>query len=368
MKKILTLVLAAFLTLSACDDKKESNPSDKPTIKIGVSLPLSGEGADVGSVNKKAIGMALEESKNKETKYNYELIFENDMLQPKQAALIASKLINVDKVNAILSMWGIVAPVIADVAQKNKIINITCAGLSDISKPYYIFNNYTQDAEIIKTLAKKLQKENIKTIVFVTQNNFVGKARAAIIPQELKKAGIDVLATELYNPDEKDFRMSIAKLEKLNPDYYVMFIAMPGTKIFTEQLFQITGKKNLTAIDVFHEMPADLYPIVNGLWYVKSTNGTPEFAQKLKEKTNDTIQSCAGNSYENLNLLIWAYENTPLRNNEVVPNNEDVAKTLYGVKNRQGAIGEYSIDDNGIIQSKATLEMMVNGKPVAIGE
>lgn len=145
-----------------------------------------------------------------------------------------------------------------------------------------------------------------------------------------------------------------------------MFVAMPGTKLFTEQFLQITGKKNLAVIDVFHEMPAEAYPVANGLWYVKSANGTPEFTQKFKEKTGDTIQSCSGNLYENLDLLIWAYENTLLKQGEKLPNNEDVAKTLYGIKNRTGAIGEYSIDENGIIQSKATLEMTVDGKPTPL--
>ena len=115
-------------------------------------------------------------------------------------------------------------------------------------------------------------------------------------------------------------------------------------------------------------MPAEYYPLVDGLWYVKSANGIPEFAAKLKSKTNNTTQSCTGNMYENLNLLIWAYENTPLKTGETIPNNEDVAKTLYSVKNRYGAIGKYSIDKDGIIQSKATLEMMVDGKPVVIEE
>ena len=360
MRKLLCVFMA--LLLCACD----GNKSDKPVIKIGVSLPLSGDAAVVGTANQKSMQMALDDWNAKDTKYKYELIFEDDGLQPQKAAIIAQKFAHQDKTNATVSLWGIAAPVMADVAQKNEQIHMTCAGLADVSKPYYIFNNYTQYGAIADALVQKFKHDGIKKIVYVLNNNQVSVAQSDFVKKELSRAGITTLATELYNPDERDFRTSITKLNKLNPDYWLMFMLMPGTKLFTEQFFQITGNKNLTSIDSFHEMPHEYYSMVDGMWYVKSANGTPEFAQRFTNATGRDMESCVGNSYENINLLIWAYENTAPENGAVIPNNKDVAATLYSVKDRNGAIGQYSIDENGIIQSRATIEKMESGKPVAV--
>ncbi|MFI3242238.1 MAG: ABC transporter substrate-binding protein [Alphaproteobacteria bacterium] len=360
---------AIVFSLSACGEKDNAVVDDgvKQTIKIGVSLPLTGEGANVGEAARKAIELAAEKWNVADAKYNYEFIFENDMLQSKQGAIIAQKFVGVDKVNAIISLWGIVAPVISEVAQRNKIINMTCAGLDNIADPYYVFNNYTQYDAIGKELAKKLKKDNIKSIVYIAENNSVGDGQSKVVSETIEKEGIKVLKIEKFLPDNKDYRMAISKLEKLNPDYYVMFLMMPGTTIFVEQFKQVTGKNNLAAIDVFQEMPEEFWPVANGLWYVKSTNGTAEFLNDFKQKTNITPQSCTGNQYDNVDLLIWAYENTPVRDGAKVPDNEDVVKTLHGVKNSFGAIGEFSIDDKGIIHSKATLMKMEDGKPVELG-
>ena len=361
MQKLLC-ILGIVLSLVACD-KDQSN---KPLIKIGVSLPLTGDAAVVGIANQKSMMMALSDWDKKDTKYKYKLIFEDDGLQPKKAATIAQKFAHQDKTNATVSLWGISAPVMADIAQKAEQIHITCAGLADVSKPYYIFNNYTQYGAIADALIKKFKHDGIKTIVYVLNNNQVSITQSEFINRELNKAGIKTLATELYNSDERDFRTSITKLNKLNPDYWLMFMLMPGTKLFTEQFFQITGNKNLTSIDSFHEMPHKYYNLIDDMWYVKSANGTPEFAKRFTAETGKSMESCVGNSYENINLLIWAYENTPLENNEIIPNNKNVAATLYSVKNRNGAIGQYSIDKNGIIQSKATIEKIKNGNPVIV--
>lgn len=363
MKKIWVYILVA-LSLCACDKEQ----SDKPIITIGASLPLTGDAAVVGNANRAAMEMAIADWNKKDTKYTYKLIFEDDGLRPQKAAVIAQKFAHQDKANATMSLWGIAAPVMADVAQKNEQIHITCAGLSDVSKPYYIFNNYTQYGAIADALIAKFKHDGIKKIVYVLNNNQVSIAQSDYVKQALKKAGIETLATELYNPDERDFRTSIAKLNKLNPDYWLMFMLMPGTKLFTEQFFQITGNKNLTSIDSFHEMPHEYYDLVDGMWYVKSANGTPEFAERFIKETGKDMESCVGNSYENINLLIWAYENTAPSAGEVIPNNKNVAATLYSVQHRQGAIGEYSIDQDGIIQSRASIEKLVDGKPVIVTE
>ena len=53
MKKLFAILCIA-LSLVACD-KHDENPTNKPVVKIGVMLPLSGDYADYGDASKRAI-------------------------------------------------------------------------------------------------------------------------------------------------------------------------------------------------------------------------------------------------------------------------------------------------------------------------
>ena len=365
MKKWI-LSLCMILALVACkDEKKEQTLTDtKSVVKIGVSLPLTGDAANVGTSVKASINMALDEWKQKDTKYNYEIIFEDDALQTAKAAMVANKFINIDKVNAIMNIWGVTAPVVAEVAEKTNTIFFTCAGYIDNENKSYVFNNYTPVTRVSETLIKKLKKLNVKTVAFASDMNAVGDARAKYVVKDLRNAGIEVVVLERYVVGTVDFRMSIAKMEAQHPDYYVIFVEQPGTKNFIEQHKQITGKDNLAAIDVFHEMPKKYWSAADGLWFVKSANGTPEFEKKFQNNTGLEIQSCVGNSYDNLNLIINAFENAPVASGEVLPKNEDVLKQLHQTKDIDGAIGKISIDEQGNVDSLAVIQKMVNGEQV----
>ena len=362
-RTVLSLMLV--LGFAACGEKVDTpKGEEKPVVKIGVSLPLTGDTANVGNSVKAAVDMALEEWKQKNTKFDYQLIYEDDVLQVSKAARIANKFINMDKVNAIMNIWGLTAPVFAEEAQKNKIIFLTCSGYIDNKDKPYVFNNYTPVKRISEVLIKKLKKLNVKKVAFGVDNNPVGLDRTNYIVEDMKRSGIDVVATEMYNGGEVDFRMSIVKMEAKNPDYYVIFVENPGTKNFIEQHKQIVQKDNLAAIDVFHEMPKKYWSVANGLWFVKSANGTPEFEDRFQKKTGLEIQSCVGNLYDNLNLIVNAFENSPVDSGEILPKNEDVLKQLHQAKDIDGAIGKISVDEDGNIDSLAVIEKMVDGRPV----
>ena len=73
---------------------------------------------------------------------------------------------------------------------------------------------------------------------------------------------------------------------------------------------------------------------------------------------------CWTYSYDNLNLIINAFENAPIREGEKIPSNEDVLAQLHKAKNINGAIGTISIDEQGNVDSLAVIQKMINGKQV----
>ncbi|MFI3242242.1 MAG: ABC transporter substrate-binding protein [Alphaproteobacteria bacterium] len=357
------LGVSFIFSLTACDGKKDDVVNGKPVVKIGMGLPLTGDYDHIGKSVKNAVTMAFEKWEDKDTKYKYELIFEDDGLLSRGAVNVSNKFLNLDNVNALLVFWGQTGKIYTSHADERQKVMLACAALNDMADPKFVLNNYTQYEEMTDVLINKLKKEGVKTVVYTADTHAVGVAQSIFFKEALEKAGIKVLAIERYHKGTVDFRLSIAKLEKLQPDYYITAIEQPGTVNFIKQHREITKKNNLAGIDVFPFMPKEYWALANDLWYIQAAGGTQDFRNRYEDKYKGTLENCAANSYDNLDLLIYAYENTSLREGFLIPNNEDVVKTLQNIKEWNGAMGQVTIDSEGVIRSKPDLYIMKNAEP-----
>ena len=369
---ILTIIAIGIFGLifkNFSNSKNQPSPdSTKPTIKIGATLPLSGNLSYIGDSSQKTLDMAIKKWNSKNTKYNYELILEDDAFDAKRVAAITNKFINIDKVNAILSVFSIGANVVSPITERNQVIHMTCAYGSQPADGLYNLNNITQYEPQTQLMLDTLKKKNIKTIALLISNNIGSTQQAETLEKKILENGsIKIVAKEIFNIGTKDFGMLIQKIiNKETPEIFYVDGITPEASLVAKYLKQITGDIKLTTINDFIETP-DREPF-EGLWFVESASGTPAFIKEYEEKYNDTLFICGANSYDNLDLLIWAFENTPPRPNETVPNNDDIIAKLLTVKNHYGAIGEFSIDKDGIFQSSPEVKTIKNNKPVTINE
>ena len=94
MKRLLTIgLLLLVLGLSA-----------KETVKVGAVLPLTEEYDWAGEATRNGILMCVADHAS--AKFEYKVIFEDCGLVATRASLAAQKLVNVDRVDVLLSMWG----------------------------------------------------------------------------------------------------------------------------------------------------------------------------------------------------------------------------------------------------------------------
>ena len=123
MKKWL-LSLCMVLALVACKDEKKS-ANAKPVIKIGVSLPLTGDIAYMGQALKGAVAVAEQQLKeNKQLKNEYSFIIEDNAYNTKNVIAINNKFAYADKVDAIVDFASSPGLITSQFAEKNKIIQI----------------------------------------------------------------------------------------------------------------------------------------------------------------------------------------------------------------------------------------------------
>ena len=96
-------------------------------LKIGVSVPLTGSAATLGTDIKNALTFANERYGNHE----YELVFEDDKCSGKEAVTIAQKFVQIDKIHFVLGFpcSGALLSA-APVYEQNRVVVIAAAASS----------------------------------------------------------------------------------------------------------------------------------------------------------------------------------------------------------------------------------------------
>ena len=372
MKKLI-LSLCIVLALGACKEAGKSIKSGggKPLIRIGATMPLTGDSAEVGQATKAGLEMVLDELKQKDLKYDYELIFEDNQMVPQKVATTINKLINVDKVKAILTFWNLMGNTASALADQNGVFSLTCSIGEDSTRGKYNFNNYASNYEQSKIMVETLKKHGIKTVALFTDNSGMRQQYEEVKNYMKNNSDIKIVFEEFFNPGEKDYKAAIIKASAKKPDMYLYSGYNPSTYIFMKQLGEITGKNdNVTTIDMFFDMAPKHRDIIEGLWYVDSNlNGTKEFQDKLLKEKGLVSQSCTGNTVANLQIIVAAYENAPLQEGETIPSNEAVRNWIFeNVKNFETYGGEVTVVREGLFDKQPSVKMMLNREPVEVRE
>jgi len=361
---IIVLILAVWGISSLFATK---GPETKPTVKIGVTLPLAGDVAMLGQNSKQALLLAQEQLP-KNTKYNYEFVFEDDQFKPTIGASTANKLISIDNVSALFSFGSPVGNVVSPIAEKAKVPHINFfASDMNVANGDYNFVNYTPPYKDSEVFIKELNKRGIKTVAFFGQQDNPGVgAIITAFEKDIKNTDIKVLYNQKFNTGTRDFRTLIATVKNLNPDIYILEASSPELETLTKQLREAGIKTPVTTMEAFEFSPE--LSLFEGMWYVNAADPQKWFVDLFTKKyPNDTPKFGAANGYDSLNLIVKAVEEAG--NGKTVPTRVDIKDALSKIKGFDGALGNnLSIDENGVVVSGAVVREIKDGKPVTIGQ
>jgi branched-chain amino acid transport system substrate-binding protein len=202
-----------------------STGSTGDTIKVGVYGDLTGQTSSFGQSTKNGIELAVDEinAAGGVGGKKIQLIVEDDQGRPEQAKTVVSKLINQDKVQAVL---GEVASTnslaAAPVAQEAKIPMITPSSTNPkvtetgdyISRVCFI--DPFQGAVMAKFAANTLKAKTAAILGDV--NSDYSKGLTQFFETEFNKLGGKVIAKEAYTQTDPDFKGQLTKIRNLNPD------------------------------------------------------------------------------------------------------------------------------------------------------
>jgi branched-chain amino acid transport system substrate-binding protein len=191
-------------------------------IKIGETMPLTGTFAEYGGAIHTAIVMAAEEV-NQAGGINgrrLEVLAEDTQADPKSAVAAALKLITVDKVPVILtSFTGQTLPQIP-VADEHQVVIFANSSLpTTASKSPWAFNTFVSTPHQTQMVTEFAIKElGYKRFVAIACSAEQCRESLNRLEQTAKAEGVEVAATEMYDPNQSDFRTSLAKLQGTRAD------------------------------------------------------------------------------------------------------------------------------------------------------
>ena len=349
------------LALTACDNKKEETQANaKPVIKIGAILPLSGDLAVWGNSEKQGL-MLAQENLPEGLRNKYELVIEDSSNANKNIQHIAQKMISVDKVDAIITMFDPAANIVGPMATTNKIIHFGQSWFPQYVTDEYNYNVYADMREEARLIAEYLAQKGIKKVYLFTvnQTGFIGGTD--ILKQLLEKREIEYQETN-FNFGQTDFRTDIVKAQSFEAEAYIIGAFAPEADILTKQLKQINGEDIIiTGLDLGLN-------IANRRLYKGSVFGSPaipenSFLSAYNTKYDDENYLFGATvGYVSFNALVNAFENSQILDKQ------DVASFLSENNNIPTIYSEKIIKDGGLIYIPSKLLTIKDDKLMTFAE
>ncbi len=347
-------------------------------IKLGSVLRLSA-GAEDGLPARRGVELAVKEI-NQAGGINgrpLEVIFEDEKDSPTQAVNAVQKLINVDKVVAIVGpMTSGATLAAAPTANEAKIVMVSPTATSPkvSGAGAYIYRGCSRIDKQSEALTKYVaEKFKPKTVGILYSNEPYGKGCYELFSKDFEKLGIKVAAVESFMRGAKDFRAQLTNLKAANPD--ILFI--PG--YYQETAPAAVQARQLGLNQRIIGVYGDIAPIYIQL-AGKAAEGhlvaseydedydTPK-NKKFKEAYYNLVKSLA-NEPVNIMFAALTYDMTHLvaeGMKKYGPTPEGIKKYLDEVKDFDGVTGKLSFDQNhDVVKGEVALFEVKNGKYVKV--
>lgn len=375
-KKYLLFLLSAVLvlsTLSGCggnDTTTTTNSSD--VIKIGVFEPLTGANAAGGEMTVEGIELAhakVGEVLGKKV----ELVILDNKSEKVDAANAVSRLIDKDKVVAIIGSYGSSLSMAAgDIVKNAKVPAVGCSPtnpLVTLDNDYYFrvcFIDPFQGTVMANYAFNELRAKKAAIIQDVQQDYSIGLSKY-FVDAFVKLTGDagSIVATTSYNTGDQDFSAQLTNVKSLNPDV----IFAPGND--GESALLIKQARDL-GIDIpilggdTWESPVFLSVGGNAVeGAVYSTHFTSEspvtaasedFLKEYKAKYNKEANAFGALGYDAYMVIIDAIEKAG--SEDPVAIRDKIAATTDFV----GATGIITLDTNGDAVKSAIINQVQDGQ------
>ncbi|MCK9216316.1 MAG: ABC transporter substrate-binding protein [Firmicutes bacterium] len=360
------MIFTIFLT--ACAKPAE----EEEIIKIGVFEPITGANAGGGALEVEGIKLANKlypEALGKKV----ELVIVDNKSDKVEAASAVARLIEKEKVVAIIGSWGSSLSMAAgDIVNNAGVptVGASCTNpLVTLSNDYYFrvcFIDPFQGTVMANYAYNKLGARKAAIVQEVSNDYSVGLAKFFVDAfTELTGDDNCIVATSNYNTGDLDFTAQLTNIQASNPDV----IFAPGN--FTESALLISQAKQL-GIDVpmiggdtwetpeFIDIGKDAVEgAVFSTFFATEqpiTNESKVFLDEYRKEFDKEPAAVTALGYDAYILILDAIERAGSIEHDAV--RDEIAKT----KDFEGSAGFVTLDENGDAVKDAVIKVVKDGK------
>ncbi len=352
--------LTAFLVVLVVAAAGTSIAADP--VKIGSVLRLS-IGAEHGIPAKRGVQMAVDEfnAAGGLKGQKVTVIFEDEKDSPTAAVNAVKKLIDVDKVVALVGPMTSGATLAAyKVADEAKVVFITPTATSPkvSGASPYLFRGCSRIDTQAKVLTDYIAKTyKPKTVAVFYSNEPYGKGCAEVFGKFFKDLGIKEVATESFNRGDRDFKAQLTKIKAANPDLIFIPGYTPETAPAAAQARHLGLNQRI--VGVYGDMDPEYAKLAG-----KAAEGhliageyDEDYDTPKNKKFRENYYKQAKEANEPVNIMFAAllYDATGLvlegmKKNG--PTSEGIKKFLKEVKDFDGVTGKLSFNEtNDVVRS-----------------
>ncbi|MCU0987244.1 MAG: ABC transporter substrate-binding protein [Acetobacteraceae bacterium] len=308
-------------------------------IRLGTLTPLTGAGGPYGPAMRKAMEGVIEAANSAGGigGRRIQLFGEDTQTNPDAAVRAARKLIDVDRVAAIMGTWAsAVTTAVAPLCWESRTMLFTVSGADSITqlphRGYIIRTQPTSTLQITK-LAEFLGQQGAKRIFILAAQTPFAMPNKELLEKEMPKYGGAVLGQVIYDREKTVFRSEVDQALRARPDYIFLNGYTPDVTIILRELFRAgwTGGKVAPAYAVnqrlLDSLPAE---VTNGTvtWAPSPDIESPAFKrlQTLLSTQDPDPYSCQTNDHASLAALALAKAGGPATGDAIRENVRKIAQ------------------------------------------
>ncbi|TRZ64910.1 MAG: hypothetical protein D4Q79_00530 [Spirochaetia bacterium] len=322
MNKTTKIIIGIIITVLAVGGiwyGVSRKPAEKGAIKIGASLSLTGDMAPYSEEINKGIILAIEEAKQKGI--NVEYIAENDEFKPAEFVTVANKLLEVDKVNAVLTPWATAVKPTAAIFNQAKIPLLAVWDNTNYMKTAgkYIFTiGFSTEVNGRKMADYAFNTLKLKRVAVIHQSEEWSELISQSFIDKFQFLGGKIVYNEGVHLDVRDFRTPIAKTQYLNAEAIYFPLNPNANSIFLIQAKQLKFQGRLMTADGLTQDEINTAGLTSdGVYFTNVyTENTEELLRKYKSRYgfDSQIPAAVSMGYDGANVLLEAYKIASARN------------------------------------------------------
>jgi branched-chain amino acid transport system substrate-binding protein len=293
-------------------------------IKIGINKPMSGPVGFLGQDLKPGFEMALEEinAAGGVLGRPLKLVYGDNQCNPTEAVNAARKLIDLDKVVAMISgACSSATLAIMPIIEEVKIPNLTLSStnpritqMAGVGGNIWEFRMNVDDSIMAKTFSKIIA-EKAKKVVMYGPNNDWGRGAVGAYSKEFKKVGVTLMGAEYFEQGQSDFRPSLTKVKGMNPDALLLIMESRDASVLARQMKEIGIRPTIFArgsvvTTEFAEAIHDDCSLGDGIMEatLHGYGVNPAFDKKFEKKYGTKPHLHGGLGYSGLRAMAKAIE------------------------------------------------------------